>query len=269
MVDMEVRRPAVAGMFYPMEAGLLARQLDDFFACMPRTAQGRPKALPKALVVPHAGYVYSGPVAASAYELLGETTESIRRVVLLGPCHHLPLAGMAVPGSEAFDTPLGRIPLDLAGIQRVLDLDAVSRNDEAHRREHSLEVQLPFLQRCLGEFTLLPVVVGACEPQQVAELIESEWGDEETLLVVSTDLSHYQSYDQARETDRLTAGKILSLQPDLRGDQACGCYALNGLLLVARRRALAIAEIDLRNSGDTAGPADRVVGYGAFALYES
>jgi hypothetical protein len=265
MVDTDVRRAAVAGMFYPMEAGLLARQVDEFFA----RAAGGLERRPKALVVPHAGYVYSGPVAASAYELLREASASIQRVVLLGPSHYVPLTGMAVPTSGTFETPLGRIPLDLAGIKRVLTLDAVRPCDEAHRREHSLEVQLPFLQRCLGEFTLLPVVVGSCEPQKVAELIESEWGDQQTLLVVSTDLSHYLPYDRARETDRLTAGHILSLRPDLSGDQACGCYALNGLLLAARRHAMDVDTLDLRNSGDTAGPADRVVGYGAFALYET
>ncbi|MCJ7556345.1 MAG: AmmeMemoRadiSam system protein B [Gammaproteobacteria bacterium] len=265
MVDLDVRRPAVAGTFYPMEAGLLARQIDGFFARTPPGVERRPKAL----VVPHAGYIYSGPVAASAYRLLCEAAESIKRVVLLGPSHYVALTGMAVPGSRAFETPLGRIPLDLAGIQRVLTLAAVNLGDEAHRREHSLEVQLPFLQRCLGEFTLLPVVVGSCEPQQVAELIESEWGDQQTLLVISTDLSHYLAYERAREADRLTTGHILSLQADLRGDQACGCYALNGLLLAARRHAMEVATIDLRNSGDTAGPADRVVGYGAFALYET
>lgn len=265
MVGTDVRRPAVAGMFYPLEAGLLARQVDGFFADLPGGSERRPKAL----VVPHAGYVYSGPVAASAYGLLREAADSIRRVVLMGPSHYVPLAGMAVPASTSFETPLGRIPLDLAGIQRVLTLDAVSLGEEAHHREHSLEVQLPFLQRCLGDFTLLPVVVGACEARQVAELIESEWGGQETLLVISTDLSHYLSYDKARETDRVTAGHVLSLQPDLRGDQACGCYALNGLLLAARNQAMEVAAIDLRNSGDTAGPADRVVGYGAFALYET
>ena len=265
MVDTDVRRAAVAGMFYPGEAGLLARQVDDFVARSPRGPERRPKAL----VVPHAGYIYSGPVAAAAYGLLREAAESIRRVVLLGPSHYVPLRGMAVPASSAFDTPLGRIPLDLAGIQRALTLDAVRLGDEAHLREHSLEVQLPFLQRCLGEFTLLPVVVGSCESEQVAELIESEWGDQETLLVISTDLSHYLAYERARETDRLTAEHILSLRPDLSGDQACGCYALNGLLLAAQRHAMDVDTIDLRNSGDTAGPADRVVGYGAFALYET
>lgn len=265
MVDTNVRRAAVAGMFYPAEAELLARQVDDFVAQSPRGPERRPKAL----VVPHAGYVYSGPVAASAYRLLREAAESIRRVVLLGPSHYVPLRGMAVPASRTFNTPLGSIPLDLPGIQRVLTLDAVSLGDEAHRREHSLEVQLPFLQRCLAKFTLLPVVVGACAPEQVAKLIESEWGDQQTLLVISTDLSHYLGYERARETDRLTAGHILSLRPDLSGDQACGCYALNGLLLAARRHAMDVDTIDLRNSGDTAGPADRVVGYGAFALYET
>jgi AmmeMemoRadiSam system protein B len=260
-----VRRPAVAGMFYPRDAGLLAREVDEFLAVPRVTAQ----VAPKALLVPHAGYIYSGPVAASAYALLRRFAKTITRVILLGPSHYVPLRGMAVPACDAFDTPLGRVPVDLDGVKRVLALDGVSVSDDAHLREHSLEVQLPFLQRCLLDFNLLPVVVGACPPDQVARVIQSEWGESETLVVVSTDLSHYLSYDQARAKDKLTADHILSLTPDLTGEQACGCHALNGMLLAAARQSMRIAAVDLRNSGDTAGPADQVVGYGAFALYET
>lgn len=259
-----VRQAAVAGMFYPEDSAQLAEQVDGFLS----TVSASPAGCPKALIVPHAGYVYSGTVAASAFGLLGNCRDVVNRVVLLGPSHHVPLRGMAVPGSSSFETPLGRIPLDIDGVRRAAKLGKVEIRDDAHLREHSLEVQLPFLQRCLGEFALLPVVVGACEPADVAALLESEWGDEKTLLVISTDLSHYLPYSSARVQDHSTAEKILSLSADLRGDQACGCHPLNGMLLAARRHGMNIEPRDLRNSGDTAGPEDRVVGYGAFALYE-
>jgi AmmeMemoRadiSam system protein B len=265
MFSNEVRSAAVAGMFYPGEPRQLATQVDGFLSNISTTSA----TCPKALVVPHAGYIYSGAVAASAYGLLSDFRDVIERVVLLGPSHQVPLHGMAVPGSGSFETPLGRIPLDVEGVRRVSGLKAVAVRDDAHLREHSLEVQLPFLQRCLGEFTLLPVVVGVCDPGDVAALIESEWGDARTLLVISTDLSHYLPYASARTEDQATARKILSLRSDLRGDQACGCYPLNGMLLAAHRRDMKIETRDLRNSGDTAGPQDRVVGYGAFALYEA
>jgi len=265
MFSNDVRSAAVAGMFYPGEPRQLATQVDGFLSNK-LTASA---SCPKALIVPHAGYIYSGSVAASAYALLNNFRDVIDRVVLLGPSHQVALHGMAVPGSSSFDTPLGRIALDVEGVRRVSELKGVAVRDDAHLREHSLEVQLPFLQRCLGEFTLLPVVVGACDPGDVAALIESEWGDAGTLIVISTDLSHYLPYVSAQAQDQATARKILSLQPDLRGEQACGCYPLNGMLLAAHRRDMKIEVRDLRNSGDTAGPHDRVVGYGAFALYEA
>jgi AmmeMemoRadiSam system protein B len=261
----EVRRAAVAGMFYPGESRQLANQVDGLLA----NASSESPSCPKALIVPHAGYIYSGPVAASAYGLLNNFAEVIERVVLLGPSHQVPLQGMAVPRSGCFETPLGRIPLDMEGVQRVSGMKGVVLRDDAHLREHSLEVQLPFLQRCLGEFTLLPVVVGVCDPADVAALIDSEWGDAGTLLVISTDLSHYLPYASARTQDQATAERILSLGTDIRGDQACGCYPLNGMLLAAHRRDMKIEPRDLRNSGDTAGTQDQVVGYGAFALYEA
>lgn len=265
MFSNQVRPAAVAGMFYPGEPGQLAKQVDGFLANVSSEPGGRPKAL----IVPHAGYIYSGPVAASAYGLLRKFSGLIKKVVLLGPSHRVPLQGMAVPGAGSFETPLGSIPVDEAGVQRACNLKNVALRDDAHLGEHSLEVQLPFLQRCLGEFSLLPVVVGACEPADVAALIESEWGDAETLLVISTDLSHYLPYGSARDRDLATAEKILSMHTDIRGDQACGCYPLNGMLLAARRHDMQVEARDLRNSGDTAGPRDQVVGYGAFALYEA
>lgn len=265
MFSDDVRPAAVAGMFYPGEPGKLASQVDGFLA----NVSGESSRCPKALIVPHAGYIYSGAVAASAYGLLSRFRGAIQRVVLLGPSHRVPLQGMAVPRSENFETPLGIIPVDLKAVQRVSRLKSVALRDDAHLHEHSLEVQLPFLQRCLGEFTLLPVVVGVCEPGDVAALVESEWGDAGTLLVISTDLSHYLPYARARIQDQATAEKILSLRTDIHGDQACGCYPLNGMLLAAQRHEMQIEPRDIRNSGDTAGTRDQVVGYGAFALYET
>lgn len=265
MYSDEVRPAAVAGMFYPGEPRQLANQVDGFLANVSSEA---PRC-PKALIVPHAGYIYSGAVAASAYGLLNKFPGLIERVILLGPSHQVLLQGMAVPRSGSFETPLGRIPLDEVAVQRVSHLKNVALRDDAHLREHSLEVQLPFLQRCLGEFSLLPVVVGLCDPEDVAVLIESEWGDASTLLVISTDLSHYLPYASARTRDSATAEKILSLRSDIQGDQACGCHPLNGMLLAAQRHGMHIEPRDLRNSGDTAGGEDRVVGYGAFALYET
>lgn len=263
MDSTRVRRAAVAGTFYPSDPLTLASQVDRFLG---EAAAG---VLPKALIVPHAGYVYSGPVAGSAYALLCGVGDRFRRVVLLGPTHHVFVEGMAVPTVDWFETPLGRIALDCQARDRVVAQGLASARDDAHQAEHSLEVQLPFLQRSLTQFALLPVVVGLCPPKDVARLIDSEWGDEQTLLVVSSDLSHFLSYDQAREQDRLTARRILDLETGLDGEQACGCHAVNGLLLSARLRHMRVKSLDIRNSGDTAGPHDRVVGYGAFALYET
>jgi len=264
MLSNDVRPAAVAGMFYPGQPGELTAQVDSLLS----SALPVSTTCPKVLIVPHAGYIYSGQVAASAYGLLDNYRGLIERVVLLGPSHQVPLHGMAVPGSRSFETPLGLIPIDEEGVKRVSELKNVVLRDDAHRQEHSLEVQLPFLQRSLDGFTLLPVVVGLCDPGDVAALIESEWGDEKTLLVISTDLSHYLPYGSAQTQDQSTAETILSMRADLRGDQACGCHPLNGMLLAANRRGMKIDALDLRNSGDTAGSRDRVVGYGAFALYE-
>ncbi len=262
MID--VRPPAVAGMFYPARRGELERLLADCFA------QARPRAgiRPKALIVPHAGYVYSGPVAASAYALLQPLRDVVTRVVLLGPVHRVWVPGLALPGAEAFDTPLGRVPVDQAAIAHIADLPQVSVSVAAHAQEHSLEVHLPFLQRTLAAFSLVPLAVGDAAPEEVAQVLERLWGGEETLIVVSTDLSHFLPYALAERTDQDTARAILRGDTNLLGEQACGAYPVNGLLLAARRRGLAAELLDLRNSGDTAGDRSRVVGYGAFALTE-
>jgi len=224
---------------------------------------------PKALIVPHAGYVYSGPVAASAYACLASERTRIRRVVLLGPTHRVAIQGLALPESAAFDTPLGRVPLDAGLVKAVESLPQVTRSDAAHAMEHSLEVQLPFLQVALGEFTLLPLAVGRVGPDDVAEVLDRVWGGPETLIVISSDLSHYRSYAEAQRLDQETARQIVALEPLSNHDQACGATPVNGLLLCARRRGLVAQLLDLRNSGDTAGDRSRVVGYGAFAFTES
>ncbi len=257
-----VRPAAVAGLFYPAEAGELRAQLHRLLADNP--AQG---PAPKALIVPHAGYIYSGPVAARAYNLLAPVTARIRRVLLLGPAHRVPLRGLALPNSAAFHTPLGDVSLDTEAMAGLDALPGVQRSDEAHRQEHSLEVHLPFLQLLLPQFKLIPLVVGWSEAGQVSRVLERLWGGDETLVVVSSDLSHYHAYAEAHRRDADTARHIESQAPNLEGDQACGAYPLNGLLAFARTRQLQVSRLDLRNSGDTAGGRERVVGYGAWSLH--
>jgi AmmeMemoRadiSam system protein B len=260
---MKVRPAAVAGTFYPSDPTDLQAQVDKLLA----GASADDAPLPRALIVPHAGYIYSGATAAAAYTLLVPGRDKIRRVVLFGPAHRVYLEGMAVPTVDAFSTPLGEIPLDRHGIQTLLKLRGVVESDQAHELEHSLEVQLPFLQTVLDEFTLLPVVVGNCPPQQVASAIDALCNDPDTLLLVSTDLSHFHPYDEARLLDSQTCAKILSRETALGGEEACGAHALNGLMSCQTIRELDIGLIEYCNSGDTAGDRQRVVGYGAFSLH--
>ncbi|GIX31465.1 MAG: MEMO1 family protein [Porticoccaceae bacterium] len=261
-----VRLPAVAGTFYPADPRQLHAMVSALLAGAERPAL---EERPKALIVPHAGYVYSGPVAATAYAAVAPWANEIRRVVLLGPSHRVPLRGIAAPTVEAFLTPLGAIPLDRVAIAEVAKLPQVGYWDEAHRHEHSLEVQLPFLQEVLPRFALVPLVVGETPPAQVAEALELLWGGDETLIVVSTDLSHYHGYREARLLDERTCRAIEALDyAAIDAEDACGCYPLKGLLYLARAQGLRPITLDLRNSGDTAGPRDRVVGYGAWAVAE-
>ena len=260
----QIRPPAVAGMFYPAGADHL---LGDLTAML---AEAQAAAVtPKALIVPHAGYIYSGPVAASAYALLARLRGRVTRVVLFGPAHRVPLRGLALPEAEAFATPLGNVPIDSEAAEIALRLPQVVRSAAAHADEHSLEVQLPFLQRCLGEFSLVPFVVGRTPAAAVAEVIEALWGGPETLVVISSDLSHYHAYGEARRLDQATVDDILALTPLADHEQACGATPINGLLEVARRRGLAPRLLDLRSSGDTAGDKSRVVGYAALAFSEA
>ncbi len=257
------RPAAVAGMFYPADAQTLAVEVDRLLDAV---APGEGVHAPKLLVVPHAGYVYSGPVAAQAYALLAPWREQIVRVVLLGPTHRVAVRGLAAPTVSAFDTPLGRVELDTVALQQLAELPQVRTSDAAHAQEHSLEVQLPFLQRALGAFTLLPLAVGDASAAEVAQVLERVWGGGETLIVISTDLSHYLPYAEARTKDRTTVERILRLDPALDHAQACGATPLAGALLAARAHGLVPRLLDLRNSGDTAGDRSRVVGYCAIAF---
>lgn len=263
---LSVRPAAVAGMFYPGNPGALSEELDELLSAV---AGFEPKlGFPKALIVPHAGYVYSGPTAAHAYDELAAARGTVRRVVLLGPAHRVALRGLAVPTAQAFDTPLGRVALDRDALRALEGLPQVTTNDAAHELEHSLEVQLPFLQKALGSFTLVPLAVGAASVAEVAAVLELLWGGRETLIVVSTDLSHYHPYGDARRIDAMTLEKIAGFATDIDHDRACGATPLNGLLAVASRKGLGIRLLHACNSGDTAGDRHRVVGYSAFALHE-
>ncbi|MFA7256915.1 MAG: AmmeMemoRadiSam system protein B [Kiritimatiellales bacterium] len=247
-----VREPAVAGMFYPAEPEKLRAMIEGFMAA------AKPGPHPKAIIVPHAGTIYSGPIAASAYIRVPST---ISRVVLIGPSHRIPLRGLAGSSASFWRTPLGDVPVECPA--------SVPVNDAAHELEHSLEVQIPFLQEVLGEFRLIPLVAGEASAETVSDVLEKLWGGPETLIVISSDLSHYESYKTAREMDSAAAKAITAL--DERGldyDNACGLVPICGLLHLAKQKKMRAELIDLRNSGDTAGPRDQVVGYGAFAFYE-
>jgi AmmeMemoRadiSam system protein B len=258
-----LRPAAVAGLFYPSDVDQLRTTVER----MLNEAGDSGATVPKAIIVPHAGYIYSGPVAASVYTLLRPARGRITRVVLLGPAHRVAVRGLALPGADAFETPLGTIPVDLEAAARLQDLPLVSERPDVHAREHSLEVQLPFLQQVLGEFSLVPLVVGDATADEVAAVLESLWAGDETLIVVSSDLSHYHEYPDAQRLDRSTSAAIESLRyEDISYEQACGRVPMSGLLLEARRRGLHARQVDLRNSGDTAGPRDQVVGYGAYVL---
>lgn len=261
---MHTRPAAVAGAFYPGDPITLARDVHTMLSIAEK-----PPLHPKALIAPHAGYIYSGPVAASAYTLLAPLAGQIHRVILLGPTHRVAVHGLALPGCDKFATPLGEVAIDNDAAQTISHLPQVTVSPQAHALEHSLEVHLPFLQTILPDFKLLPLAVGMASPEQVAEVLEILWGGLETLIVVSSDLSHYLPYAVAQEMDSATADAILHLEWPLSHEQACGGTPLNGLLQAAERHHLRPYLLDLRNSGDTAGDKSRVVGYAAFAFTEA
>ncbi len=257
-----VRNPAVAGMFYPADMHELDKMVSAYLDEAKTSGHS-----PKAIIAPHAGYVYSGPVAATAYAYLVEARDSIKRVVLLGPAHRIAFSGLAVSSADAFATPLGAISVDKPAVAKILQLPQVQVFDEAHALEHSLEVHLPFLQKVLDDFTLVPLAVGEAAPEDVGEVLETLWGGPETLIVISSDLSHHYNYEIAKRLDSATSRAIENLRPqDIRYEQACGRNPIRGLLHVAPRHGLSARTVDLRNSGDTAGPRDEVVGYGAYVF---
>ena len=255
-----IRAPAVAGTFYPADASELQYQIQSMLALC------ETKTMPvKALIVPHAGYIYSGQIAAQAYQLLQHQSQ-FTNVVLLGPAHYVYVEGLVVPSASHFVTPLGAIPVNTKAIESILDLPQISVSDQAHAPEHSVEVQLPFLQMVLPDFSLVPVLVGNATTEQTAEVIERLWGNAKTLILISSDLSHFHHYTEAQQIDQRTNAAICQLSESLRGDQACGCRAINGLMHCAKVKRLSVKMLGLCNSGDTAGNKERVVGYGAYAL---
>jgi len=259
----KIRPAAVAGSFYPGDPHRLEAEVGRLLSKVPSSGG----AAPKALIAPHAGYVYSGAVAATAFAQLHERADAITRVVVIGPAHYVPVRGIALPTADAFLTPLGRVAVDRDALAAISDLPFVSTMDAAHAPEHAIEVELPFLQRVLPRFTLVPLLVGSATPQEVSEVLTRLWGDAETLIVVSSDLSHYHDYETARRLDAATAQRIA--RGDWAGlgpDDACGRLAIAGLLIEAARHGLAAQRLALCNSGDTAGPRHEVVGYGAWAF---
>lgn len=260
-----IRPSAVAGTFYPFPKQELASDVIEMLGVAKPDARAD---APKAIIVPHAGYVYSGPIAASAYARLAEVRHTIRRVILLGPVHRVPVRGLALPGVDAFETPLGRVELDQAAIASINSMSQVVVSAAAHAMEHSLEVQLPFLQTVLADFKLVPLAVGDATPAEVAAVLDKLWGGEETLIVISSDLSHFLPYFVAQSVDQETVQSILDFRGPISHDQACGGTPINGFLMAAERHHLRSQLLDYRNSGDTAGDKNRVVGYASFAFME-
>lgn len=260
---LKIRPPAVAGRFYAGDPQRLRGDIESLMAKAPESAA----TAPKAVIAPHAGYAYSGAVAAAAFAPLRDKARDIARVVLIGPAHYVGFRGVAAPIAEAFATPLGQVPVDGGALAMLDDLPFVTRSDVPHAPEHALEVELPFLQTLLPSFTLAPLLVGEARPLDVAEVLGRLWGGPETLVVVSSDLSHFHDHETARRLDAATAeaierGDWAALNPD----RACGALAVAGLLIEAERHGMAARRLALCNSGDTAGPRDRVVGYGAWAF---
>ncbi|MDH5178625.1 MAG: AmmeMemoRadiSam system protein B [Gammaproteobacteria bacterium] len=259
-----IRHAAVAGMFYP-DQELELRQMVQGYLNQATPLDG---PAPKAIIAPHAGYIYSGPVAASAYINLLKVAKQIQRVVLLGPAHRVPVRGIAASSAGNFATPLGLVPIDMEAVRMICEMPGVRIDDEAHMLEHSLEVHLPFLQVVLDKFTLVPLLVGRASAVDVDLVLSRLWNGPETLLVISSDLSHYHDYKTARELDKATSEAIEKLDYEhINYENACGRDPVNGLLHFAKRFGLHAKTIDLRNSGDTAGPHDKVVGYGAYLFH--
>lgn len=257
------RHAAVAGHFYPADITVLQSDINQY---LNEVSSSVVQEL-KAIIVPHAGYIYSGSIAASAYKQLQKRSADISSVILIGPAHRVPFKGIATSSAGFFDTPLGSISLNQSLIDTIKHFDFVSTIDAAHKDEHSLEVQLPFLQSVLHNFTIVPLLVGDCNSNDVTTVLEHLWGQEETLIVVSSDLSHFNSYNIATENDLKTSDAIVNLKPEnINFNDACGRTPVNGLLKVAQKKQLKVTILDVRNSGDTAGDKSRVVGYGSYSF---
>lgn len=260
-MDSSTLQPCVAGLFYPLDKAVLAQTISALLEAAPITET----VAPKAIIAPHAGYIYSGPIAATIYKTLLAHKDVIKRVVLLGPAHRVGFLGIAVTKMQKFATPLGEIAIDADSVEAALQLPNVQVLEHAYDGEHSLEVQLPFLQSILKDFSLVPCVVGMANPLDVANLLQHLWGGPETLIVISSDLSHYYDYESAKKLDLATSNAIVQLKPnDIQDNQACGRLPVKGLLVAATNLGLQGKVLDLRNSGDTAGDKNRVVGYGAY-----
>ncbi len=260
---MSTRAPAVAGYFYEADASRLQHHVNELLSAESAVSE----AFPKALIVPHAGYIYSGPTAAYAFRCLLAAPDQVKRVLLIGPAHRVHVDGVAIPSVDYFATPLGEVPLDRSGLEQITRLPGVAVSDEAHRQEHSLEVQLPFLQTVLNNFSLVPVVAGRAGAEPVATVVDTLAGDPHTLVVVSSDMSHFLGYQDARRVDARTCEHIMRKSRTLRGDEACGAPAINGLMASSHFQAMDVSLLHACNSGDTAGEPNRVVGYAAFTLH--
>jgi len=266
-MSINIRPAAVAGQFYPADRVELRDSVVTYLEQATATSNDQDEPV-KAIIAPHAGYIYSGPIAANAYIQLQKNASTIKRVILLGPCHRVAVRGIATSSAAEFTTPLGNIPIDRALTEQLESLPQVNCSDIAHQQEHSLEVHLPFLQTLLTDFTLVPLVVGECPANEVVQVLKMLWGGSETVIVVSSDLSHFHDYQTAKQIDKQTSDAIEQLKPENISSQgACGYYPVNGLLTLARELKLQVTTLDVRNSGDTAGDKSQVVGYGAYALH--
>lgn len=265
---MVVRIPAVAGQFYPLNPRELEATVRNYVTATPYSLDVPPRSvLPKALIVPHAGYMYSGSVAGHVYSLLQPVRKSVHRVILVGPSHYVHFEGIGITSADAFETPLGDIPIDRETNSKLLELPFVVSQDEAHGPEHSLEVQLPFLRQCLDNFELVPLVFGRIEPAHIADALRLVWGGAETLIVISSDLSHFLDDESCRRIDTETAQIIESLDTErLTSERACGAKGIQGLMILAREKGLHIRTLELKNSSDASGDRRRVVGYGGFYI---
>lgn len=262
----KIRTAAVAGLFYPAEPSMLAMTLRQL---LDQADDDQSLQIPKVIIAPHAGYIYSGITAAKVYTQLKPLKDIIKRVVIIGPAHRVAFSGMALSDDDRFTTPLGDVDIDKSFNQQLLSLDNVHIFDQAHLQEHSLEVQLPFLQYLLSDFSIIPIVAGHDSSKLIADILELVWGGSETLIVISSDLSHFHDYQTAQSIDKKTTQAILDYDfTAIDPQQACGCFAINGLLRYAQRHPLEVSLVDMRNSGDTAGEHDRVVGYAAFSFTE-